>query len=90
MKLKIQFGEDSHLDEPGWKVIRINIKPRPSNYAVRSLATVGEMLGLSRQRVHEIEAAALRKMRHAFIREMPSLKLQTDDCGRACGLAETD
>lgn len=90
MNFKMQFGETPRLDEPDWRAIRNRMQPRSSGHAVRSLATVAVMLGLSRQRVHEIEADALRKLRHAFVREMPSLKLQMDDYGRVCGLTEAD
>ena len=90
MNSKMQFGEAPHFTEPDLRAIQNSMQPRSSAYAVRSLATVAEMLGLSRQRVHEIEADALRKMRHAFVREMPSLRLQTDHCGRVCGLTEAD
>jgi len=56
--------------------------------ALRSLDEVAQILGLSRQRVHEIESSAFRKLRHAFLEHMPSLQLQRDKDGFVCGLKE--
>jgi len=56
--------------------------------AVRSLEEVARILGLSRQRVHEIESSAFKKLRHAFIQSVPSLELQLDEDGLVCGLKE--
>jgi predicted DNA-binding protein YlxM (UPF0122 family) len=56
--------------------------------AALSLEEVANRMGLSRQRVHEIEARAINKLRHAFVREMPSLKLRKNENGRVCGLTE--
>lgn len=58
--------------------------------AVRSLDEVASILGLSRQRVHEIESRAFQKLRHAFIQTVPSLELQLDKDGLVCGLRQVD
>jgi DNA-directed RNA polymerase sigma subunit (sigma70/sigma32) len=89
-ELEIQSGEETRFDEPERKTVRTWKQMRPVTHAVRSLDKVGNMLGLSRQRVHEIEASAIRKLRHAFVREMPSLKLRRNESGRVCGLTETN
>ena len=53
--------------------IKLEARPhRPSrrmNYTVRTLEEVASILGLSRQRVHEIERRALRKLRRSFARQ---------------------
>jgi len=90
MKSKCQSIEESRLDQPDWKLIRNRMQSRSTDHAVLSLAKVAEILGLSRQRVHEIETRAIRKLRHAFVREMPSLELRTDEYGQVRGLTETD
>jgi DNA-binding XRE family transcriptional regulator len=58
--------------------------------AVRSLDEVADILGLSRQRVHEIESRAFKKLRHAFLESDPSLELQLDKDGLVCGLREVE
>lgn len=47
------------------------------------------MLGLSRQRVYEIEKRALNKLREAFLREIPTLEYKWNR-GGICGLRERD
>jgi Sigma-70, region 4 len=89
MKHKMQLVEESGFDVPNQKPIR-TWRRRSAANAVRSLDKVADMLGLSRQRVHAIEASAIKKLRHAFIREMPSLELRKDEYDRVCGLTETD
>jgi hypothetical protein len=71
-------------------------KPRPfrrsrtAENTVRTLDEVGEILGLSRQRVHDIETRAFKKLRHAFVRQMPSLELERDEQGSVCGLRDVE
>ncbi len=57
---------------------------------VRSLDEVAAMLGLSRQRVHDIETRAFKKLRRAFAQQMAYLELQHDEQGMICGLKELD
>ena len=57
---------------------------------VRTLDEVAEILGLSRQRVHEIETRAFKKIRQAFAEQMPALELERDENGAVCGLKEAD
>ena len=49
-------------------------QPRTTGHAVRSLDEVALILGLSRQRVHEIESRAFQKLREALAEEVPSLE----------------
>jgi Sigma-70, region 4 len=57
---------------------------------VRSLDEVADMIGISRQRVYEIEKRAFRKLRRALMQEMPTLELKWDHNGSVCGLSEQD
>jgi Sigma-70, region 4 len=56
---------------------------------IHTLDEVAALLGLSRQRVHEIEKRALNKLREAFLREIPALKYKWNR-GGICGLQELD
>jgi len=58
--------------------------------AIRSLDEVADILGLSRQRVYEIESRAFQKMRDAFVHEMPSLEFRRDEYGLVRGLKEVE
>jgi hypothetical protein len=90
MEIIVQSGEEIRSAKPTRKIIWNDQRPRRAANAVRSLHEVAEMLGLSRQRVHEIEASAIRKLRHAFVREIPSLEFRKDEGGKVCGLTEAD
>ncbi len=63
-------------------------RSRTAVEAVRSLDEVANILGLSRQRVHEIESRAFKKLRHALVQDMPSLELRHDEHGFVNGLRE--
>lgn len=56
---------------------------------IHTLGEVAAMLGLSRQRVYEIEKRALNKLREAFLREIPTLEYKWNR-GGICGLRERD
>jgi hypothetical protein len=58
--------------------------------AVRSLDEVADILGLSRQRVHDIEKRAFKKLRRAFVKNAPALELERDGRGSVCGLKEIE
>jgi hypothetical protein len=58
--------------------------------AVRSLDEVAGILGLSRQRVYEIESRAFKKLREALVQDMPSLELRHDENGLVDGLREVE
>ena len=63
---------------------------RGATHAVRTLDEVADILGLSRQRVHDIETRAFKKIRHALAEQLPSLKLERDEHGCVCGLKEAE
>ena len=64
--------------------------PRMAVNAVRSLDEVAVILGLSRQRVYEIESRAFQKLRDALVHEVPSLELRHDQRGVVNGLTEVE
>jgi hypothetical protein len=86
--IQIQPCEESGANKTDPKTIRICRQRWPASNAVLSLTEVANRMGLSRQRVYEIEVIAINKLRHAFVREMPSLELRRDEYGRVCGLTE--
>jgi hypothetical protein len=86
--IQIQPCEESGANKSDQKTNPNCRQPRSARYAVLSLEEVAILMGLSRQRVYEIEVIAINKLRHEFIREMPSLELRRDEYGQVCGLSE--
>lgn len=60
------------------------------NIPARTRDEVADIMGLSRQRVHDIEKVAFRKLRQAFMRQLPRLQSVRNDQGAVCGLRETE
>ncbi len=60
---------------------RSSRRTRMAENAVRSQEEVAKVMGLSRQRVQDIEKRAFKKLRHAFVEQMPSLEFERDERG---------
>ena len=63
---------------------------KTDSHTVRSLDEVANILGLSRQRVHDIEKRAFKKLRRTFVKNAPALELERDGRGSIRGLKEIE